>query len=125
MKPTILYVDDEEANLRGFRSVFRRDYNVLVAPSGEEALKVLDENKCDIVITDQRMPKMTGVELLKEIFKRFPKIPPGRMILSGYSKSEDIEEARKKYKLSAFVSKPWNAKDLKEKIEKILHDVLK
>lgn len=121
MKPTILYVDDEKANLRGFKSVFRRDYNILLAESGEEALQILEDNNCDLIITDQRMPKMTGVQFLKQVSSKIPHTPPNRMILSGYSKNEDIELAREKFGLSSFMSKPWTSNELKSKIEELLH----
>jgi len=68
MRYNILYVDDEDINLRQFKSVFRRDFNIFIANSGEEGLKILDEKNFDLIITDQRMPKMTGVEFLKKGF---------------------------------------------------------
>ena len=117
MKHTILYLDDEEANLRVFKSVFRRDFHILTALTGEEGLKLLDENICHLIITDQRMPGMTGVEFLQKVYEKIPSIPPNRMILSGFSQTSDIDVAREKYFLYMFVSKPWDADDLKEKIE--------
>lgn len=60
------------------------------------------------------MPEMTGVELLKEINKRYAEIPPNRLILSGFSKNDDIKEAFEKYKLSKFISKPWDYVNLKQ-----------
>ncbi len=117
MKYNILYVDDEESNLRIFNLVFRRDYNIFIATSGTEGLKILDKEKIHLIITDQRMPKMTGVEFLKEVYQRMPCSPPNRMILSGYSKTKDIEEAQDKYLLYKFISKPWDENDLKQTMD--------
>ena len=63
----ILYVDDEPDNLTAFRAVLRRYYEIHTAQSGEEALKMLAKKRMDLVISDQRMPKMTGVELFEKI----------------------------------------------------------
>ena len=120
-KKTILYVDDEEINLRLFRNSFRRDFELFLANSAKEGLEILDKQKIDIVITDQQMPKMTGVELLEIVNERFSTIPPSRLIISGYSANEEIEKAFKNYKLFRFVSKPWRYDELKN----ILFDALK
>ena len=90
---TILYVDDEEINLRIFLNTFRRDFKIFTADSAMKGLEILRNNKIDVVITDQRMPQMSGVELLKEIHLTFPSIPPNRFIVSGYAKDEEIELA--------------------------------
>ena len=66
----ILYIDDEVINLRVFKSVFRREYNVLIAHCSEDGLRILDENDIHLIITDQRMPNMTGVEFLKKVQKK-------------------------------------------------------
>ena len=64
-KITILYVDDEANNLVSFKAVFRVKYQVYTAISGDEALKILGEKPIEIIITDQRMPNMSGVEFLE------------------------------------------------------------
>lgn len=112
----ILYVDDEESNLRIFKDNFRRDFDIKTAISAKIALEILEQELVDVVITDQRMPSMTGVELLAEINKRFPKIPPNRLIVSGYSEDEDIKKAFEEYRLSKFIPKPWDYEELKETI---------
>lgn len=63
-KISVLYLDDEENNLRSFKATFRRIYKVYTAISGEEGLKMLEVNPVEIIITDQRMPEMTGIEFL-------------------------------------------------------------
>lgn len=117
MKPSILYVDDEPENLRAFKSVFRRDYQIEITESANAGLKYLEEHDVDLVITDQRMPEMTGVEFLKKVFEKFPGLPPARMILSGYSRTKDIEEAKSEFLLSKFISKPWDPEELKKSID--------
>ncbi len=112
-KYTVLYVDDEEINLRVFRNTFRRDFNILTAQSAMEGIKLLQDNVVNIVITDQRMPEITGVEFLKMINDMFPEIPPNRLMLSGFSKTEDIDRAFQNYKLFQFILKPWDAEELK------------
>ena len=119
-KRTILYIDDEEINLRLFKNTFRRDYTVLIASSAKKGLKLLEQYTIDLVITDQRMPEMTGVEFLSCVQKEFPHIPPGRMIISGYSDPEDIDLAFKEYQLYKFISKPWNAEELSQIIQKAI-----
>jgi serine/threonine-protein kinase len=66
-KPSILFVDDEARVLKTMRALFRRDYTVHVANSGAEALRTIEAHDIDVVISDQRMPEMTGVEVLTEI----------------------------------------------------------
>lgn len=123
-KYKILYVDDEEINLRIFKNSFRRDFTIYLALSAQEALEILDKEKIDVVITDQRMPEMTGVELLKKINEIHSEIPPNRLILSGYAANEDIQKAFDEYKLFEFVSKPWEYKELKAIIIRAIKDSL-
>lgn len=114
MKYKILYVDDEEVNLRLFKNIFRRDFDVYIANSAKEGLQILEKKHIDVVVTDQRMPEMTGVELLEQIHNKFSDIPPNRLIVSGYSQNEDIEKAFKQFRLFQFISKPWKYEDLKQ-----------
>ncbi|MEM6319007.1 MAG: histidine kinase [Bacteroidota bacterium] len=110
-KYRILYVDDEQDNLTAFRAVLRRYYHILTAQSGAEALKMLAENEVDLVISDQRMPKMTGVELFEQISALYPDII--RMVLTGYSDVQSIIDAINKGKVNHFITKPWNVKELR------------
>jgi len=117
-KIAILYVDDEEINLRLFKSTFRKEFDISTANSAKDGLEILDRKKIDVLITDQRMPEMTGNELLKEVNDRYPAVPPGRLILSGYSMPQIISEAFKKFNLYKFISKPWDEANLRQ----IFHD---
>ncbi len=120
-KYKILYVDDEESNLRIFKDTFRRDFQVITAISAFVALELLEQELVDVVITDQRMPGMTGVELLAEINKKHPEIPPKRLILSGFSEDKDIKKAFEEYKLSRFIPKPWDYQELKQIINSAIN----
>lgn len=120
MKYNILYVDDEDINLRVFKNTFRREFNLFLANSAKEGLKILSENQIDVVITDQRMPELTGVDFLKEIHQRYPHIPPNRLIVSGFAKDDEIETAFQEYRLFSFISKPWKAEELKDIIIKAI-----
>lgn len=116
MKYNIIYVDDEPKNLRAFQSVFRREFNIFITESASEGLNYLKRHNMHLIITDQRMPEMSGVEFLKKVSEIIPHPTPCRMILSGYSKTPEISEAKDRYFLSDFVSKPWDPQELKIKI---------
>jgi len=119
-KPSILYVDDEMTNLELFKSIFYRIYDVYTALSAKEGLEILKLKKITVIITDEKMPFMTGVEFLKVVHELYPEIPPHRLLTSGYSKPESIDKAFSSYKLNQFIPKPWNINDLK----KIIADVI-
>ena len=109
-KITILYVDDEENNLFSFKAAFRIKYNVLIAINGEEALKILEKKPVHIIITDQRMPNMTGVEFLEKVIERFP--DPVRILLTGYADMGAVVDAVNKGKIFHYLAKPWNEEEL-------------
>ncbi len=117
-KARILYVDDEEDNLITFRSVFRRDFDVKTVLSGGEAIEILNSENIDLLISDQRMPKMTGVQLLQECSQKFPGVK--RMILTGFSDLDDITDAINLGKVHAYLTKPWNKEALKSTINDLL-----
>ena len=114
-KPSILYVDDERDNLTTFKSVFRRHYDLTIASSGAEGLEILKSKKIDLIITDQRMPKMTGIEFLKKTIPDYPEAI--RMILTGFGDVKDIIETINEGKVYAYVTKPWHKEELKVMID--------
>lgn len=114
----ILYVDDEARNLQTFAASFRREYNIYTATSGEEGLKVMRQQAISLVISDQRMPGMTGVEFLARIVPDFPNTI--RMVLTGYSDVGSIIDSINKGKVDYFLLKPWNPDELKAIIDKSL-----
>jgi len=109
-KITILYLDDEENNLLSFKATFRIKYNVLTAINGSEALRLLADNKVEIVITDQRMPEMTGVEFLEKVLLDYP--DPVRILLTGYADMGAVVDAVNKGKIFHYITKPWNEEEL-------------
>lgn len=117
-KYSILYVDDEEVNLRIFQRAFKRHYNVFTAESGADAIKILESKEIDLIMTDQRMPGMTGVELLIKIVPQYPNI--ARMIMTGFSDEDEIIRVDQEVGLDRFLVKPWNQEDLKEEFDKAL-----
>lgn len=112
---TILYVDDEPHNLHAFKAAFRRDYKVFTALGGEEALDLMRETEVHLVIVDQRMPGMTGAELLEKIQHEFPE--PVRMVLTGYSDLGAVIKAINDGGVFRYVTKPWDKDEFKMSIE--------
>ncbi len=117
---SILCVDDEEVNLRIFERAFKRYYEVYTAISGADAIEVLANNHIDLIMTDQRMPNMTGAELLMEIVPKYPSIV--RMIMTGFSDDEAINKVDNAVGLDRYLVKPWNKDDLREEFEKALKE---
>jgi response regulator RpfG family c-di-GMP phosphodiesterase len=112
----LLIVDDELANTRLLERLFRQDYFCLTASSGEEAMEILDQHEVAVIITDQRMPQMTGVELLKRSADRRPHMV--RILLTGYTDLEALVEAVNCGLVYMYVSKPWNNDDLKLRVSR-------
>ena len=111
MTHKILLVDDEPANLRLLERLFRRDYEVMSAASGEDALRLLSQHDVALVITDQRMPGMTGVELLKRTAGMRPHMV--RIILTGYTDMEALVDAINCGQIYRYMAKPWDNQDLR------------
>lgn len=113
-KISILYVDDEENNLISFKATFRLKYKVFTAISGADAIKVLEENLIHVIITDQRMPNMTGVEFLEKVIEKFT--DPIRILLTGYTDMNAVVDAINKGKIFHYLTKPWNEEELDKTI---------
>ncbi|MFT6961769.1 MAG: signal transduction histidine kinase [Flammeovirgaceae bacterium] len=111
-KSKILYVDDESINLRSFKSLFRKKYDITTVESGREALEILATEPIDILVTDQMMPEMTGLELLRIVSKQHPDVL--MMILTGYSEMSVIKEAVNECGIYCYLNKPWE-RDLLER----------
>jgi signal transduction histidine kinase/class 3 adenylate cyclase len=125
-KPKILVVDDEPDNLDLLYRTFYRDYKVLRANSGPAALELLaKEGEVAVIISDQRMPMMSGTEFLSLTATQYPDII--RIILTGYTDVEDLVEAINSGKVFKYVTKPWEAEELKAVVSQALdtHNVLK
>lgn len=116
MKHTILCVDDEADNVDALERLFRTKYRVLKATSGADALKLLDKDRVTVIISDQRMPQMTGVEFLAKSLKTHPDAI--RILLTGYADIEVVIEAINSGRIYRYVNKPWDPVDLVNTIDK-------
>ncbi|NEP10627.1 MAG: response regulator [Symploca sp. SIO2C1] len=125
-KPKILVVDDEPDNLDLLYRTFRRNFQVLRAESGAEALSVLaTEGEVAVIISDQRMPQMKGTEFLSQTVPQFPDTV--RIILTGFTDVEDLVEAINSGQVYKYITKPWDAKHLIELVQTAVetYEVLK
>ncbi len=111
-KAKMLVVDDEPDNLDLLYRTFRRDFNVLKAESGVQALEVLKaEGEVAVIISDQRMPEMKGTEFLSRTVPEFPDTV--RIILTGFTDVEDLVEAINSGQVYKYITKPWDPEELK------------
>jgi CheY-like chemotaxis protein len=112
-RPRILVVDDEEAILETMTYTFEDDYEVFTSTDARRALDLLEQHApIAAVLTDQRMPNMSGVEFVAEVWKRHPSTV--RMILTGFSDTETIIQAINDGHVYAYVTKPWEPDQLKQ-----------
>lgn len=120
MKHTLLCVDDEIDNVDALERLFRKKYTVLKATSGKEALAVLDQypGPVSLIITDQRMPEMTGVEFLEKTLNSHPETV--RILLTGYTDLESVITAVNKGQIFRYLTKPWDPVDLTNTVEHAL-----
>ncbi len=110
-KARILCVDDEPSILRALTWVLKKEYHIATAGSGEEALKILQDQDFEVIISDQRMPGMMGAELLEKVRQLRPRAI--RILLTGYSDIEYILDSINKGEIFRFIKKPWDIPELK------------
>lgn len=111
-KARILFVDDEKRVLNAMRGLFRRDYELFLANEGAEAVRIAAENDIDVIVADQRMPGMTGIEVLAEIKRKSPRTV--RILLTGYADPSAVEGSINIGEVFRFLSKPCPPKMLRE-----------
>ncbi len=114
----ILIVDDESDNLDAFRFNFRKVFQILTATSGDEALAILRETDVAVIVTDQRMPKMTGLELLRAARPLRPDAVG--LILTAYTDVEVLIEAINLGQIYRYITKPWDAKEVRGVLQQAL-----
>lgn len=118
MKHSILCVDDEVDNVDALERLFRKKYNVLKATSGAEALKLMKSENVSLIVTDQRMPNMTGVEFLARSMRLQPDAI--RILLTGYTDIESVIAAINSGQVYRYVTKPWDPVDLANTVDKAI-----
>ena len=118
-RPTVLVIDDEVRLQQTVKRVLNSEFEVLTASSADEAETVLEQENITVILCDQKMPGRTGVEFLKMARERWP--DPVRMILSGYSDSEDIIAGVNDAGIYQYITKPWGPEDLLKSIRGAAH----
>ena len=111
-KPKVLFVDDEKRVLNSMRALFRRDYELHLTTEGEEAIRIAEAEGVDVIIADQRMPGLSGVEVLGEVRRRVPSAV--RILLTGYADLDAIEGSINIGEVFRFLSKPCPPQQLRE-----------
>ena len=111
----VLYLDDEENNLRSFKAAFRREYDVYTASTSEQAYDVIKSIKPHVIFSDQRMPVTTGVDFFNAVRQIFP--DPVRILITGYTDINDIIEAINKGHIYRYITKPWSEHEIRVAID--------
>ena len=118
-KHTVLCVDDEANILNALKRLLRKEsYRLITCGSGREGLTLLAQNEVHIVISDQRMPEMSGSEFLRQVNERYPHII--RIILTGYTEVDTITKSINEGHIYKFFLKPWNDQHLTLEIRQAL-----
>lgn len=112
----VLYVDDEPENLRIFELTFRRDFSVLTAQSGDEALEILNSRPVSLLLSDQRMPGMSGVELLTRARALDPKVL--RVLVTAYGDMQTLAAAVNDGSIYKYVPKPWTPEEMEQTLRR-------
>lgn len=110
----VLLVDDDEANLRAFQRVFRRQYEIAVASSGEAALALLAGQRFDVALVDYSMPGMSGIELLRIMQDRHPQV--SRVMLTAHADLPEVVATTRSGLTLAAVMKPWERIDIERAV---------
>ena len=107
----LLIIDDEEEMLNSLRRLFRKEYEVFIAKSADEGYKIMLENEIHVILSDQRMPGLSGSEFFDKIKRIFP--DSVRLILTGYADLDAVIEAVNRGNIFRYITKPWNPLELK------------
>jgi response regulator RpfG family c-di-GMP phosphodiesterase len=109
--PKILYLDDEEQNLIAFHALFRREYDIFTTTSPQEAVAYLNQHEVQVILSDQKMPDISGVEFFEMIIPEFPRAI--RILITGYADIEAVISAINRGEIFRYVAKPWDENDLR------------
>jgi response regulator RpfG family c-di-GMP phosphodiesterase len=117
---TLLLVDDEASILSSLKRLLRQDgYEILTAQNAEQGLILLASHPVDVIVSDQRMPGMSGVEFLRRAKIMYP--DAARLVLSGYTDLQAVTDAVNEGAIYKFLTKPWNDVFLRAAIESAFH----
>lgn len=111
----VMYVDDEVVNLKAFQANFRRLFNVFIARSAAEGEEILSKNTIHVVLSDQRMPEVTGVEFLGSVRAKYPGTI--RILITAFSNIQAVIDAINKGHVYRYVTKPWDTEELQSIIQ--------
>lgn len=120
-KFTLLFVDDERDILDSLYRNFRKDYDIIQCNSGNEALQVINDKEVDLILSDQRMPEVTGAEVLKHAYQTQPQAI--RILLTGYSDMGSLVECVNDAQIYKYIAKPWEPEDLRLTIKRALESL--
>lgn len=112
----VLYIDDEINNLNSFKATFRRNFNITTAESVDDALKILEHQTIHVILSDQRMPRVTGIEFFESVQSVFP--DPIRILITGYTDINAVIDAINRGQVYKYLTKPWVENDVKIFVEK-------
>lgn len=113
-KYRVLFVDDEPRVTSALTAIFRREYKVSIANSGADALALMESTQFDVIVSDQRMPKMLGNELLAQVSKLYPQTM--RILLTGFMDKQAIVDSINEGEVYRFINKPWRNDEMREVI---------
>jgi DNA-binding NtrC family response regulator len=108
--PAVLLVDDEPEILHSLKGLLRREFDLHTAESGQQALEILREHPIQVIMTDQRMPEMTGAQLLSQVREVSPETV--RIIFTGYADIKAVVDAVNEGQLYRYITKPWDPDEL-------------
>jgi response regulator RpfG family c-di-GMP phosphodiesterase len=114
VRHTLLVVDDEPDVCDSVQDLLRRDFRVLKAHNAEEGVRLLQEQEVHLIMTDQRMPQITGVELLSRVRLRYPRAI--RILFTGYADLDSVIAAINQGHIFQFIKKPWQPEELQRAV---------
>ena len=115
VKPVVLYVDDVRVNLILFQETFKNDFDITLTEYPHEALKILEEKEIQVVVSDQRMPDMTGIELLEIVAEKYPDIR--RYLLTAFTDTETVIDAVNVGQVHGYIKKPFKTDEVRATIK--------
>jgi response regulator RpfG family c-di-GMP phosphodiesterase len=111
---SVLFIDYEPDNRNSFKARFCRNFDITLTASGEEGLDLFEEIRPEVIISDQHMPGLEGVDVLKQIKRIDPHTC--RILITGYSRIESVQEAIQKGIIDLYMQKPWDSQKFIEAI---------